>query len=86
METGDPSRREPDMVWIEPLIREFSDFDPAFDLENPWLKKSLSLFEAQVATEGDEVFACIPDLGDFLTNLSHARRHGPQSRHAREPR
>jgi 5-methyltetrahydrofolate--homocysteine methyltransferase len=70
---GAPVVFKPDMVWIEPFIRELADFDPAFDPENPWLKKSLVLFEAQVAAGGDEVLACVPGLGDFLTNLSLMR-------------
>lgn len=60
-------------IWCDPIIGDIKDFAPSFDPQNPWLRRSLHLFQEQTRAISAGILPCIPGIGDCLTNLSGLR-------------
>ncbi|HNS48876.1 MAG TPA: hypothetical protein PKM61_05045 [bacterium] len=63
----------PSTVWVEPVIRNWSDFSVRFDPENPWWQHTLRYLEKAVELSRGRFLVCLPDFGDALTTLALLR-------------
>ena len=70
---GGDVRFTDDTVWVEPVIKQWSDFEIKFDVDNIWWKRSLALLEKSCELLHDRCFVRMPDFGDALTCFSLLR-------------
>jgi 5-methyltetrahydrofolate--homocysteine methyltransferase len=60
-------------VWVEPVVEDWDKFPFEFNIQNPWVQRSLQLMKAHVRLLPDGFLPFTPDYGDALTVFSLLR-------------